>query len=469
SLSRRIACVMILAIVAVHFQAFLQIRLLSTPELRITGVRHLSEATGRAVQDAMRIQPEQRRSYFANRTVDQHLRIWWSQEPIVKAEEIDSGPLAGKLIATLTQVLGETVQDIRVSNGKFTYRLPMRSAQIVVVPEELIGSVKQEAVSQHQPEVLLVAGAKIATQLGDGSWVNVQHSSFVDTAFGSTLPYFPLIAGGLMIALISGLWARCLVSPLNRLVDAANRVVSIREPVSVEKSGLHEFAAVAEAFEDMQQRLLGFVDARTQMLAAISHDLRSALTRLQLIAERSDNENQRRALTAEIQEMTAMLESTMMFASGEAKLAPDQPTDVAALLISIADETADAGGDCRYNGPNHLETLANPISLKRAFRNVISNAIKYGGQARVVLKVEASELLIEISDSGPGIAIENQGRAFAPFERLDAARSNTVKGGGLGLTIARDVIQSHGGEIWLENRACGGLKVSMRLPRIETR
>ena len=467
SLSRRLALVMIFSVVAIQLQVFLQIRLLSSPELRITGVRHLSEVTLRAVQDAVRLSIGQREPYFEKRKIDSHFNIWWAREPLIVAAQAGTSPLDGRLNATLQLLLGDTAKAIRVSNSKFSYRFPKNSARVIVVPRQLEDDLSQKAVGHGDPDELLATGAMVAVQLSDGSWVNVQHSSFVDTAFGSTLPFSPLIAGGLMIAVISVLWARYLVSPLNRLVDAANRVGSLRDPVSVRKSGLHEFAAVAEAFEDMQQKLLSYVEGRTQMLAAISHDLRSALTRLQLIAERSQSESHRGALTAQIREMTAMLESTMTFASGEAKLAPDQPTDVAALLISLVDETSDAGGDCNYVGPNHSEILANPISLKRAFRNVIDNAIKYGGSARVKLIENSDHLLVEVADSGPGIPEEYLERAFAPFERLDAARSNTVPGGGLGLTIARDVTQSHGGSIQLSNRERGGLKVAVRLPRSE--
>ena len=465
SLNRRLAIVIIFSIVAFQVQAILHIYLFSNPELRVTGVRHLSEATLRAVQDALRLGRSQRASYFAERTIDPDFKIWWSMTPLVAQSRAGATTLDDKLVATLQQVLGNAAHAVHVSNSQLSHRFPNNAAQVIFVPEQIETKLSRTAVGPDGPDELLATSAKVAVRLADGTWINVQHSSFVDTAFGSTLPISPLVVGGLMIAAISMLWARYLVSPLNRLVDAANRVGHLRDPILVEKSGLHEFAAVAEAFEDMQQRLLSIVEGRTQMLAAVSHDLRSALMRLQLIAERSQSNSQRAAMIAQINEMALMLESTMAFASGEAKLLPDQPTDVASLLISLVDEAADAGGDCHYDGPNHAEIVANPVSLKRAFRNVIDNALKYGGSACVMLIETNEELLVEVKDSGPGISPENFEKAFAPFERLDAARSNVVTGGGLGLTIARDVTQSHGGSIDLYNHEPHGLTVAIRLPQ----
>ena len=159
-----------------------------------------------------------------------------------------------------------------------------------------------------------------------------------------------------------------------------------------------------------------------------------------------------------------MVESTLALASGEARLTPNQPTDIAALLISLVDETSDAGQTCWYLGPDHIETMGHPVSLKRAFRNVIDNALKYGKAARVSLQAEASRLKIFVEDDGPGIPEARMEDVFAPFRRLDPARGHETVGVGLGLTIARDVIQSHGGTITLVNRAGGGLTVVLQIP-----
>jgi len=205
------------------------------------------------------------------------------------------------------------------------------------------------------------------------------------------------------------------------------------------------------------------------MLAAISHDLRSSLTRLKIATDGALpdplNVGDRGAILAEIIDMEAMLELTLSFATGEAMLVPSRPIDVAALLISLVDNALDAGKSCDYEGPNHCETIGHPISLKRAFSNLIDNGVKYGAAAHVSLTIDATTLRVAIADEGPGIPSELIEEAFKPFRRLDPARSEIVRGSGLGMTIARDAVQSHGGIIWMQNGADQRFTVIVELPR----
>jgi signal transduction histidine kinase len=270
-----------------------------------------------------------------------------------------------------------------------------------------------------------------------------------------------LLVGGAIIALFSVGTARSIVKPLDRLVLAAARVGRSREFVPVASEGLHEFSAVAGAFEDIQKRLLRFIDDRTQMLGAMSHDLRSCLTRLRVTAETGSKNETQKILIREIDEMTVMLESTLAFARGEAHGAPSQAIDVAALLISVVDDAFDAGQAVYYAGPDHADIWGVPVSLKRAFRNLIDNAVKYGGVARVSLDVNGGIVRVVIADDGPGIAPERVDEALMPFRRLENARSGVIPGAGLGLTIARDVIVSHGGTMVFRNAATGGLRVEV--------
>ena len=163
--------------------------------------------------------------------------------------------------------------------------------------------------------------------------------------------------------------------------------------------------------------------------------------------------------------MQSMLESTLAFATGEASLAPSQPLDVAALLISLVDGAADLGRPCDYRGPDHCETVGHPVSLKRAFSNLIDNAVKYGGAAHVSLTDGPTSLRVTIVDDGTGIPPALMEEAFLPFRRLDPSRSGELRGAGLGLTIARDAVHSHGGAIRLGNGARSGLVVTVELPK----
>ena len=462
-LSRRIAVAMVLSLVAIQVQALLQFSLLTDPEIRLVGTRWLAEATRDAVNETFAL-PADRRSLVLGQKADSNLiRFSWGASPPWPDES--GSPLAARLAATLREMLQDKVQAIRISVTTSNFISPVGRARVVVIPNDEGARLGTSPVRADEPDILISASARIAVQGADGTWVSVQPIAFRDGAFGASLPFAPLIAGGMIIALVSTFMARRLVAPLDRLVVAAERIGAAREPVHVETAGLHEFSAVAEAFEDMQQRLLRFVDDRTHMLAAISHDLRSSLTRLRLAAEQCPGEVERAALSAEIDEMRVMVDSTLAFASGEARLAPNKPTDIAALLISLVDEATDAGRPCSYEGPNHIETMGHPVSLKRAFWNIIDNALKYGKTANVELRVKTSTVEIIVDDEGPGIPEASVEDVFAPFRRLDPARGQETPGVGLGLTIARDVIQSHGGTIALVNRSGRGLSVVLELPR----
>lgn len=462
-LSRRIAVAMVLSLVAIQAQAFLQFWLLRDPEFRLVGTRWLAEATRDAVTETFAAPADHRSSLLRQRADDNLIRFSWGAPPAWPDES--GSPLVARLAATLRDMLQDKAQAIRISVTNLHFKSPVGRARVVLIPDDAGARLGTLPVRADEPDILIPASARIAVQGVDGTWVSVEPIAFTDGALGSSLPYAPLVAGGMIIALVSTFMARRLVAPLDRLVVAAERIGAAREPVHVETAGLHEFSAVAQAFEDMQQRLLRFVDDRTHMLAAISHDLRSSLTRLRLAAEQCPGEDERAALSAEIDEMRIMVDSTLAFASGEARLAPNKPTDIAALLISLVDEATDANRLCFYEGPNHIETMGHPVSLKRACWNIIDNALKYGKTAKVELWVGTSTIEIIVDDEGPGIPQASLEDVFAPFRRLDPSRGQETPGVGLGLTIARDVIQSHGGTIALANRSGRGLRVVLRLPR----
>lgn len=464
-LSQRIALAMFLSLLAIQAQAFLQIYLLAKPEFRLTGTRWLAETTASTVRDVLATPIRDRSEMLRQKSLDTGIKMAWS--PIRPADKSDdsSSALTQRLKATLRARLGSDAKAIQVAISELSYRFPINHLRVVIDPVQAEASLGEMPVRDGEPDILMPAGVHVSVETRDGTWVSIEPVGFSDGAFGGSLPIAPLAAGGLIIAIASTWMARRMVAPLDRLVTAAERIGTAREPVRVDTEGLHEFAAVARAFEEMQQRLLKFVDDRTQMLAAISHDLRSSLTRLRLAAEPYHQDDNKSALAAEIDDMESMVDSTLAFATGEAQLIPNQPTDVAALLISLVDEATDAERACSYSGPDHVETMAHPVSLKRAFRNIIDNSIKYGKVARISLTASGASIQIAIADDGPGIPEASMEDVFTPFKRLDPARGHQTPGTGLGLTIARDVIQSHGGTIELANRIEGGLNVMITLPR----
>lgn len=465
TLSRRLAVALLLSLTAIQAQAFLQISYLSRPEIRLIGTRWLAESAGIVAREAFALPQDARAAFLAAQGERTRLRLHWRQGTAPTLPNDRDTMVAAQLAATIRDVMDADLMGLHIRTGSIRFRFPTNMIQITAAPGDVAQPPDRQPVRAGAPDVLIHAGIRMSLQGRDGSWIDVETVGFTDDAFGFSLPWAPLLVGGFIIAAVSTWTARRIMAPLDRLVVVAERVGTAREPVRVETAGLHEFAGVARAFEDMQQRLLRFVEDRTRILAAISHDLRTSLTRLRLTAGQCGGEPERAALEADIDEMSTMVESTLAFASGEAQLAPNQPTDVAALLISLVDEATDQGKACSYEGPDHVEVMAHPVSLKRAVHNIIDNALKYGRAARVSLVTEATSVRITVDDDGPGIPDDSHDDVFTPFRRLDASRSQETPGVGLGLTIARDVVQSHGGTIALANRPEGGLRVTMIFPR----
>jgi signal transduction histidine kinase len=466
-MSRRLAAAMLLSLMAIQAQAFLQISLFSKPELRLVGTRWFAEFVGTTARDAFALPPDARAAHLATQEDRLRFRLRWRQGAAPATTDDSDGIIAGQLAATIRDVMGDDLKALHIRAGNIRFRFPTNMMMVSAADSDVAMVPDRQPIRAGAPDVLMHAELNLSLQGRDGTWIDVESYAFSDGAFGSSLPWAPLFVGGIIIALVSAMTARRIVAPLDPLVIVAERVGTAREPMRVETTGLHEFASVARAFEDMQQRLLRFVEDRTRILAAISHDLRTSLTRLRLTAEQCGRAAERAALKAEIDEMSTMVESTLAFASGEAQLAPTQTTDVAALLISLVDGATDLGKDVTYGGPNRLETMAHPVSLKRAFWNVIDNGLKYGKRARVTLRELDGQVVVTVSDDGSGIPPEAREDVFTPFRRLDPSRSGETLG--VGLTIARDVMQSHGGSITLRDGTPHGLVVEMRLPRRQHR
>jgi signal transduction histidine kinase len=227
-------------------------------------------------------------------------------------------------------------------------------------------------------------------------------------------------------------------------------------------------ATAARAFNRMAENIRRFVDGRTQMLAAIGHDLRTPITRLRLRAEFMEDEQQRARMLADLAEMEAMIAATLAFARDDAAAEPAVPLDLAALARTVLDEAGDARPEIAerlaYAGPEHLVLPARPVALKRALSNLVGNAIAYGGAARLALEAAPGQVTLRVEDDGPGIPPAELEAVFQPFRRLEASRNRETGGTGLGLTIARSILRAHGGEVRLANRPGGGLTALATLP-----
>lgn len=271
-----------------------------------------------------------------------------------------------------------------------------------------------------------------------------------------------LLVAVLLVSWIAVRWA---TRPLKTLADAADALGSDINRAPMREFGPIEVTRAARAFNTMQSRLAGYLRERTQVLAAMSHDLKTPITRLRLRAELLDDEQQRAKFTADLQEMEAMVSGALDFLRGMESKEPEQPVDIMALLESLQADIRETGGAVEIRGSVKTPFRGRAQALKRCVGNLIENAIKYGHRARVVVEDDAQRLTLRIEDDGPGIPKDQLDKVFEPFYRLEASRSRDTGGTGLGLAIARGVAELHGGRITLENRAGGGLLVTLTLPR----
>jgi signal transduction histidine kinase len=273
------------------------------------------------------------------------------------------------------------------------------------------------------------------------------------------------IAIPLLVALIS-LWAaRRVTSPLVRLAAATESLTILQDPPPVAEEGALEVRQVARALNLMTGKLRRFVSDRTRMLAAISHDLRTPLTRLRLRAETLDDVETSSKMLNDIRTMESMITSTLAFIRDEASQEALKKIDVAVLLQTVCDEFADSGSDVKYEGPLHCAVSARPLALERALNNLIDNSVKFASTVTATLNLTPSEIVIAIEDDGPGISDVEKEAVFKPFFRGDLARNDQRGGTGLGLSIVRSIVESHNGRTDLSDRLPQGLCVRLYLPR----
>ncbi len=310
----------------------------------------------------------------------------------------------------------------------------------------------------------LVVGA---LGLPDGSWLNFSAPVFwaaPQDADHADLVSLSAMAVGIVLASI--LVVRWLTRPLSRLAEAADRIGQdgANPPLELPEDGPREVRHAARAFNAMRSRIDQLIADRTQALAAVSHDLRTPITRLRLRAGFVGDAEMQAKIDADLDEMEAMVSSTLAYLRGDTETEPRKRADIAAMLRTLVNDASDGGAQARYEGPSQAELECHPLALKRAFANLIGNAVRHGGNAYVTLRQEDG-LVVCISDEGPGLPGEELERVFEPFRRLDASRSKVTGGVGLGLTIARRAVQADGGTLFLRNKQEGGLEARIYLPR----
>ncbi|MDH3288820.1 MAG: ATP-binding protein [Betaproteobacteria bacterium] len=271
-----------------------------------------------------------------------------------------------------------------------------------------------------------------------------------------------LLVGVIVLTLFAVRWV---TRPLKTLAEAAERLgTDIERPPLTERGPL-EVSSAARAFNNMQRRLVAFIRDRTRILAAMSHDLKTPITRLRLRAELLDDAVLRAKFEKDLAEMESMVSATLDFMRGAENREPRQLLDVMALLESLQEDTAELNGRVVIEGAALKPYHGLAQALKRCLRNLIDNAVNYGRSATIRVEDSVAILRIRVCDEGPGIPEGELERVFEPFHRLEASRSRDTGGTGLGLSIARNIARAHGGDIVLRNLSAGGLEAVLTLPR----
>jgi signal transduction histidine kinase len=408
--------------------------------------------------------PAEQRPAVVERVTRPTLSVTWDPESSVdptSAPDWKSQLLADVVTQSLQEI---NPRAVRVSYlGAEDWQSPITADSFASLLSAVSAELRrglEEVIERHQTSPTFF----ISVQLPDSTWLNFAAPYVEAVSIWSTRSL--LLIGAMVLAVIAlSVWVvRMLTTPLRTLARAAQRLgLDVTVPPLPER-GPQEVRQAIRAFNDMQFRLRRFVDDRTRMIAAISHDLRTPITRLRLRAEFIDDEDQQERMLADLAEMETMIRATLDFAKEEANPEPRQPVDLISLLESVCQDwpqtVLNIEGEQR-----RLLYLCQPVALRRGLTNLVSNAVKYGERARVALTSSANEITITIDDDGPGIPEDEMESVFRPFYRIEHSRSRDTGGTGLGLSVARAVFRGHGGDVVLTNRPEGGLRATVTLPR----
>lgn len=305
----------------------------------------------------------------------------------------------------------------------------------------------------------------VQAQLRDGSWVSIAHQ-LPEEEFAwpvkLLLTLVVLLISVVALSLIAVRWVTRPLAVLGRAADELGRDIQ-RPPL--DESGPLEVRRAAQAFNTMQARLARFLRDRAHLLAAVSHDLKTPITRLRLRAELLENAELKAKFVHDLDEMETMARTTLDFLRDANAHEPVQPVDVNALIESLQADADELGQQVQIQGSAASPYAGRALALQRCLRNLIDNAVKYGKRATVHVNDSAARLQIIVADEGPGIPEQQLEQVFEPFFRLEPSRSRETGGVGLGLSIARDIARAHGGNLELRNRASGGLEAVLTLPR----
>lgn len=381
--------------------------------------------------EVMGRRPVEERDAEARALSSHHFEMSWSTIPAVR-ESAARNPLLWALqrrLIDLEPALGR--QELHLGTGRVTGGTELAELQGTLA---LADGTFLNFRSDHAPNLIRL-----------GPWVLIATAMAVG------------------VGTVSVLFVHRVAAPLRELASATGEIGrGVR--VHVREAGPDETRSVARALNTMQDRVQRLIDERTQALGAVSHDLRTPITRLRLRADLIEDAATRACIGQDLADMEAMIQSTLAYLRGADEPETPRVVNLAALLSTLVDEVTDAGHPATYEGPGRALACVRAVGMKRAFSNLLDNAVKHGGGARASLITHENRITIRVDDSGAGVPDQELERLFEPFFRLDASRNQRMGGTGLGLTIARKAIERDGGTIRLQNRPEGGLRAEVSLP-----
>jgi signal transduction histidine kinase len=302
----------------------------------------------------------------------------------------------------------------------------------------------------------------VAIGLGPAKWLNAEFTWPPGSSLLSPLILSVAVASLALIAVAVWLGYR-FSGPLQRLSEASMAMARGRTVTPVPETGPFVLRSAAHAFNTMSRRLMATLENQRVLLASIAHDLRTPITSLRIKSEFIEDVELRDKMTESLDELQTTTEAALEAARTGMGEEPAREVDVAALVESMCADLADMGGDVTFQEGAAVRAVCRPNEIKRAARNLVQNALRYGQRARVSVQAGAGRVAIIVDDDGPGLKPEEIERVFDPFVRLESSRSRETGGLGLGLTLARAMARGHGGDIILANREGGGLRATLTL------
>jgi len=389
------------------------------------------------------------------------LVVTLDRPPLTEAAQADTGVHARMLGAMLRTVLGDQ-RKVKVASPAGSASDPRPAGPWVGRHAMMMGPGGGMGGRGPGP-----GGMRLITQvqLMDGQWATF------DTTLpreATSLPVRLLLTLTVLLVVVltlSFIAVRWLSRPLRTLAEAAEGLGKNIHAPPLAEEGPTEVRQAARAFNTMQSRLVSYIEDRTRVLAAISHDLKTPLTRLRLRAELLDDEDTRARFEKDLGEMQSMVTDALAALRGLDAPAQTAPVDVMALLESLQADNREQGRTIDIEGRAASPLTADPLRLKRCVGNLLDNAVIYGQRAHVSVEDSPKSLTLRIRDEGPGIPEAMLERVFDPFFRLEGSRSRETGGTGLGLSIARNIARAAGGDVSIRNRPAGGLEAVLVLPR----